>query len=317
MNKFDIYVDSAANLPDDLKTERDIRVISYSFTVNGEERKCYEEGVPFSETAKKFYDEMRNGREAKTSLVGEQTIIDAMTPSLKDGKDVLMLTIASGISGTYQQAIKAQQALAKQFPDRKIVVADSANASMGEGLLALKVADLRDMGESLESCENWLALNTYKLNSYFTVNDLKYLRKGGRISTTLAIAGTILNIKPILKADGGANAKISFFARERGRKKALSALVQAFVENAVNPESQTVAITHADCEEDALALAEMLKQNGAKNIIIEYYDLCTGSHVGPGTVALFFMGKDRRGEAAAAAAEKAVHAKPATNSARR
>lgn len=311
MNKFDIYVDSSANIPDELRKDRGIKVISYSFTVNGKERLCYEEGTPFIQTAKQFYDEMRNGSDVKTSLVGEQTIISALLPSLQEGKDVLLLTIASGISGTYQQALKAKQALEKDFPHNKIVVADSANASMGEGLLALKVADLRDMGESLEACENWLALNTYKMNSYFTVNDLKYLRKGGRISTTLAIAGTLLNIKPILKADGGANAKIAFFGRERGRKKALSSLARAFAENAVHPESQTVAITHADCEEDALALAEMLKELGAQNIIIEYYDLCTGTHVGPGTIALFFTGKDRRGEAAAAAAEKAVRAKPA------
>lgn len=310
MNKFDIYVDSSANIPDAMLRERKINVISYSYIINGEEHNCWKKDVPFTETAKSFYDSLRCGAEIKTSLVGEQTITDAVTPSLEAGNDVLIMTIASGISGTYQQAVNAKTALEKKFPDCKIVVADSSNASLGEGLLALKVADLRDMGESLETCENWLKLNTYKMNSYLTVDDLKYLRRGGRISATLAIAGTLLNIKPVLKADGSVNAKLTFFGRERGRKKALSALAQAFLDNAVNPENQTVAIAHADCEEEALALAETIKGYGVKDVVIEYYDLCTGAHVGPGTIALFFMGKDRRGESAAAAAEKAVRAKP-------
>lgn len=161
----------------------------------------------------------------------------------------------------------------------------------------LKAADLRDMGESAETCAKWVDTNAYKLNSYLTVGDLKFLKKGGRISAAAAIAGTILNIKPIIRADGGSPAKLSFFAKERGRKKALTAILEACRQRAVNIENQTVAIAHADCEEDALYLADALKsQCGVKNIIIEYYDLCTGSHAGPGTVALFFMGKDRKTE---------------------
>lgn len=183
---------------------------------------------------------------------------------------------------------------------------------MGSGLQALKVADLRDMGESIEACVKWLELNSYKFNSYATVADLKYLRKGGRISTTLAIAGTILNIKPILRADGATPAKLTFFSKERGRKKALLALANEFSANVENPES-LIAICHADCEDDANELAAMLKERGAKDIIIEYYDLCTGTHVGPGTVALFFYGKDRR--AAAPMAEKSRAGKAAIHKA--
>jgi DegV family protein with EDD domain len=129
------------------------------------------------------------------------------------------------------------------------------------------------------------------MNSVFTVSDLKYLRRGGRISATLAIAGTILNIKPILKAD--ANGKMSFSGKERGRKKALSAIADAFAETVIHPESQTVAICHADSEEDALALADLIRERGAKDIVINWYDICTGSHVGPGTVAVFYLGKER------------------------
>ena len=150
------------------------------------------------------------------------------------------------------------------------------------------------MGESCETCAEWLENNKYNLNSYLTVGDLKYLKRGGRISATLAIAGTILNIKPIIMADGGDVAKLVFHSKERGRKRAIAALAEHFAENVVEPENQTVAICHCDCEEDAAALAEMVKERGAKEVIIEYYDLCTGAHVGPGTVALFFYGKNRK-----------------------
>jgi DegV family protein with EDD domain len=298
MTQFEIFTDSSANLPDELRERYDIKIIPYTILVDGKERTCQQEGN-FRETAKKFYEAMADGSEVKTSLLSEQTIVDALTPSLAAGKDVLLITIASGISGTHRQALEAQKQLEKAFPDRKVYVADSANASMGEGLLVLKAATLRAMGESIETCHEWVENNAYQMNSYFTVDDLKYLRKGGRISATLAIAGSLLNIKPILRADGSSNAKLAFAGKERGRRKALSALVKEFKENAVHPELQTVAITHANCEEDAISLAETLKTEcGVKDVIIEYYDLCTGTHAGPGTIALFFQGKDRRGDTA-------------------
>lgn len=294
MKKFDIYVDSGANIPYALVKKHDIHVISYVISVNGEERLCYEENIAFEETAKKFYEDMRAGAEVKTSLLNSEKFVDALSPSLESGKDVLLFTISSGISATNQQANFAKEKLEKQFPERSVFVIDSANASMGEGMLALKAADLRDIGESAETAAKWATEHAYQLNSYLTVGDLKYLKKTGRISTTLAIAGTLLNIKPVLRADGGDNAKIVFFNKTRGRKKALQELADAYRTKAANHEDQTVAICHCDCEEDALALADMIREIGVKDIIIEYYDLCTGSHVGPGTVALFFYGKDRR-----------------------
>lgn len=308
--QFDIYTDSAANIPEEYIVRHGIRVIPYIITVNGEERLSYEQGVPFSQTAKRYYDDMRAGAEVKTSLVSAERIVEAVTPSLEAGRDALIVTISSGVSGTYAQAVEAKKQLEERFRYARLYVCDSANASMAEGLQVLRIANLRDMGESAEDCVKWQQTNAYKMNSYFTVGDLKYLRKGGRISATLAIAGTILNIKPILRADGGCPAKISFFGKERGRKKALLALADAYAEKAVQPENYTAAICHADCEEDANLLADMLRERGAKDIVIEYYDLCTGSHVGPGTVALFFYGKDRRTPAELAEAQ--THAKAAT-----
>lgn len=291
MNTFEIFVDSAANLTDEMIEKNNIGVISYTCRIDGKEMECYEKGTPYEQIAKKFYDAMRAGSETRTSLINAQKIIDAVSPVMQAGKDVLLVTISSQISGTYAQAQEASAELKKLYPERKLVVADSFNASLGEGLFAVQAAKLRDLGESIESCAQWIASRKLNMNSVFTVADLKYLRRGGRISATLAIAGTLLNIKPILKADE--NGKISSFGKERGRKKALLRIADTFAETVVQPDQQTVAICHADSEEDALALAEMLKERGATDVVVNWYDICTGSHVGPGTVALFYMGKER------------------------
>jgi DegV family protein with EDD domain len=291
MDKFDIYVDSSANLTEEMIESNDIKVISYTLTVDGKDVKCYEEGSPYKEIAKNFYDAMRNGCETRTTLLNSQNFIDAVSPSLKAGRDVLLITISSGISGTYHQAQLAAEQIKTLYPERKMLVADSYNASLGEGLFAVQAAKLRDMGQSIEACAQWIDQHKLNMHSEFTVNDLKYLRRGGRISATLAIAGTLLNIKPILRADGVG--KMSYSSKERGRKKALAAICQTFADTVVQPENQTVAICHADCEEDALMLADMIREKGANDIIIQWYDICTGSHVGPGTVALFYFGKER------------------------
>jgi DegV family protein with EDD domain len=292
MKNFDIFVDSSANLPDEIIEKNNIGVIAYTCAIDGKEMECYEKGKSYDDIAKTVYDAMRNGADTKTTLINSQKIIDAVIPSFEAGKDVLLVTISSQISGTYNQAKLAAEELKEKYPDRKLLIADSFNAGMGEGLSAMKAIQLRDLGESIETCKKWIDENAFNINSVFTVSDLKYLRRGGRISATLAIAGTILNIKPILKGD--AVGKISFAGKERGRKKALLALAESFKENVINPANQTVCIAHADCEEDAIALADMIKERGAKDVIINMYDVCTGTHVGPGTVALFFYGKDRR-----------------------
>lgn len=291
MRNFDIFVDSAANLPDDLLKENDIKVISYTCSVDGKDMEAYEEGVPFSETAKKFYSAMREGAETKTTLVNADKITTAITPSLQAGRDVLLITIAEGISGTYNQGVFAANELKEHFPDRKVLVAQSANASLGEGLVALYAAKRGNMGESIDACYQWVLDNRFNIHGVCTVDSLKYLKRGGRVSTALAIAGTILNIKPVLHGDE--NSKLTVFSNERGRKKSVAKLIETFKENVIDPENQTIAIAHADCEDEAKELAERLKELGAKDIIMNYYDLCTGAHAGPGTLALFFMGKSR------------------------
>lgn len=293
MKNFNIFVDSSANIPEDLRRARDIHVIPYHCTVNGEDRLCYDKNVSFEKTALAHYELLRRGEDVKTSLISSMAFYDELEPTVREGQDAIIVTISSGVSGTYKQATDAAKMLMEKYTGRKVLVCDSANASMGEGMIALRIADLRDMGESIEACVQWCADNAYKLNSFFTVDDLKYLNRSGRISKTVAIAGTLLNVKPILQADGSNNAKITAFSKTRGRRKALAAIADIFSERVDRPDSP-VAITHADCLEDAKLLGDMLRERGAKEIIIEYYDLCTVSHVGPGTLALFFWGKDRR-----------------------
>ena len=294
MHTFDIFADSAANLTDEMVAETGIKIIPFHYIINGQERPCYEAGTPFAQIAKEFYGELAKGTDIKTSLICEQEFVDAVTPSLEAGRDAIIVTITEGLSGTFVQAMKAQETLKEKYPERKVFVVDSVNASLGEGILAYRAAKLRDGGADVEECAKWLEDNKYLLNSYVTVNDLKYLKRSGRVSTIAAVAGAILNIKPMLKADGGSPATLKVYAKERGRKKSIDALMKAFSEYAGEGFADTVCITHGDCEEEALALAEEFKKRGATQIFIEYYDLCTGSHVGPGTLAVFFFGKDRR-----------------------
>lgn len=294
MYDFDIFADSSANIPDELIARHGIRVIPYSLIANGVERQSLDGSVPFQELAKRFYEELRAGVDIKTSLVSKETFKSAVRPSLEAGRDALIVTITEGLSGTNAQANRAREELLEEFPDRKIFVADSANASLGQGLLVLGAARLRAQGEPVEACAAWVTENRYSLNSVVTVGELKYLHRSGRVSGVLAFAGTLLNIKPMLKADGSSPAKLVIYGKEKGRKKALAEMVRMFETCVESPEAQTIAIAHADCEEDALTLKAALEERGAKDVIIEYYDLCTGSHVGPGTLALFFFGKDRR-----------------------
>ena len=302
--KFDIFVDSSANLTEKMIEDYGIKVIPYVCICNGKEVICYEDGIPFSKAAEEFYSAMSRGAEVSTSLIPEERIAGKFEQSLQEGKDVLMITISSQISGTNHQAHNAAEALLKKYPERRIYIMDSVNSGFGEGLLAVQAAKLRGMGEDIETCYKWLENNKFRLNSYFTVADLKYLRKGGRISSAVAIAGTILNIKPILKADG--NAKISMCGKVRGRKKSVAELADYYKNYAVFPEGQIVAISHCNCEDEALALADMVKEMGAREVTIEYFDIVRGAHVGPGSLGIFFMGKDRRGEQYAAAQKKAA-----------
>ena len=285
---FQIITDTSANLPSELAAEKDLTVIPFPYFVNGARHTCLDtEGFD----GKTFYGAMREGAEVTTSQINPQNYIDLMRPVLQKGLDILFVGMSSGISGAYHSAELAAEELRAEFPERKIRLVDTIGASLGEGLLVLRAVRDKLAGLSLDAIyENLMDLR-HRLCNIFTVDDLKYLRKGGRLSNLSFIVGTILQIKPLLK--GNEEGRIVAFAKLRGRKKALEELAKRYDEYVVNAEEQTIGIAHADCPEDATYLIELLRRNHPpKEILTVGYEPVTGSHVGPGTLALFFEARE-------------------------
>lgn len=292
MRDYEIFVDSIANLTDEMIEKGAIKIVPYIININGKEMYAYQEGVSYEEIAKKFYKDMEDGACPRSSLINCERIIEAVTPSLEAGKDIFFITCASNISGTYQQAVEAAKTVNEKYGETRMITGDSANASLGEGLLAVKAAQMRDGGASIEEVKKWFDEARWQMNSVFTTSDLKYFRRSGRVSATVAVAGNLLNLKPILIASG--EGKIVVDETVRGRKKSISTIAEQFTQKVIAPENQTIAIAHCDCLDEAQKLGELLKNAGAKDIVYQMYDICSGTHIGPGGLALFFMGKDRR-----------------------
>jgi len=283
---FEIFTDTSANLPAELVRTNGIRVIPFSYFVNGTE---YTVEDPRDIDGGAFYDSMRDGVMPTTSQINPQRYIDYMEVSLKEGRDVLYIGMSSGISGSFASSKIAAAHLMAKYPDRKIRLVDSLAASMGEGLCVLRAAYLRDEGRSIDAVETALRSYRNRLYQVFTVDDLMHLKRSGRLSGIGAAIGTALGIKPLLK--GNEHGRIVNFATVRGRRKSIKAMADKYAALAVRPAGQTVAIAHADCAEDAAYLAEcLMAHTPPEEIITVCYEPVTGSHVGPGTLALFFEG---------------------------
>ena len=198
----------------------------------------------------------------------------------------------SGLSGTCQSALLAREELRRRFPERRLEVFDSLCASMGEGLLVYHAAKLRQEGRDMDQVLAWLKENVLRLCHWFTVDDLNHLKRGGRVSTATALVGTMLGIKPVLHVDNEGH--LISVSKVRGRRQSLEALVSRMEETAVNPAEQTVFISHGDCLEDARYVEEQVRQRlGVQEVRVGYIGPVIGAHSGPGTVALFFLGKER------------------------
>lgn len=292
---FQIVVDSAANIPAELVKKYDIRVISFVNYVNGKKVVCFDPDLtPEEERAKgkEYYDAVRAGADVKTGLVSSGDFEDLFRSILEAGDDILYFSLSKNISGTYNSARIAAEELSENFPDRKIRLIDALNASLAQGILAIYASEMRAKGMSLDETADILATYPAKMNGVFTVGDLKYLSKTGRISSSAALVGNLLSIKPILR--GNKDGFIVQFKKCRGRKSALNTLVSLVCDNIVNPEEQIIGIAHADAYEDSLyVMEEIRKRVKLRGFINTSYDYCTGSHVGPDTIALFFMAKDR------------------------
>ena len=286
---FRIFTDTSSNLDSELLKRKNVSVVPFSYYVNGEERTCLDTHA-FNGSG--YYDAIRNGVRVTTSQVPPQRYIDAMTPVLAGGEDILFVGMSSGISGAYSAAEMAAGRLLEQFPERKIRLVDTLSASLAEGIVVLRAIELREEGKSLDETADELMELRHSVCQIFTVEDLRYLRMGGRLSNIAALVGTVLQIKPLLKGDP--EGKIVCFAKPRGRKRSIAELGALYDRLVVHPENQTVCIAHGDCLPEVEALAERLRANHPpKEIMIEMYEPVTGAHVGPGTIALFFLSNPR------------------------
>jgi len=257
--------------------------------MDGKDYKNYSDNRELS--PKDFYAALREGKTASTSLVNSYAFYEFFKPFLKDGKDVLYIGFSSGLSASFEQSKMAAKQLSEEFPDRKIICIDSLCASMGEALLAYYAAVEKQNGKSIEEVAEFMRGLVPKLCHWFTVDDLQHLKRGGRVSAAAAAVGTLLSIKPILHVNNAG--KLIPKEKIRGRKKSIEALFSKMKENIENPISQTVFISHGDCIEDAEYLKELTLTLGVKKVVIGYIGPVIGAHSGPGTVALFFVGKER------------------------
>ena len=283
-----LFTDTSANLPVEIIDEYGIEVVPFSYTIDGVEY------IPEREfDGKAFYAAMRAGSEVKTSMVNAGTFIERFKAALDAEKDVLYIGMSGGISGTANAALMAKQELDEEYPDRKIVVIDTLAASLGEGLLVIKAAEqLRD-GAALDAIEEDIRAQVPHMCQSFTVDDLKYLKKTGRVSGAAAIIGNVLSIHPILIGDY--EGKIVVKSKVRGMKRTLDALAERYAELSLS-KTETIGIAHADNEEGKAYLVQRLRDKGLTGKCLSVcYEPVTGSHVGPGTVALFFFGTDRMG----------------------
>ena len=241
---------------------------------------------------KKMYAGLREGEVATTSAVNPQGWEAVMEPVLAAGEDVLVMAFSSGLSTTYQSAVIAATELSDKYPDRKIRVIDTLCATLGQGLLVWYACQKRDAGMSFDDLADWLEDHKLNLCHWFTVDDLMFLKRGGRVSAATALVGTMLQIKPVLHVDDEGH--LINVAKARGRKASIDALAKKLGETGLPGENDTVFISHGDCIEDVKILEDILKNKyGVKNIFTYYVGAVIGSHSGPGTIALFFLGEKR------------------------
>lgn len=289
---FRIFTDTASNLPQRLLASYDIEALPLSYIVVGEVEQEVVCPTPEAFDGPAFYNMLRKRIMVKTSLVNAKSFVERFQPVLEAGEDLLFVGLSSGVSGTVQSARMAAQELGERFKERCIRVVDTLGASFGEGLQVLKAARLREAGESIDTVADRVEAEAQRMNQIFTVDDLMFLHRGGRLSGVSALLGTVLHFKPLLKGDE--EGKIQLFRKLQGRKRSLQAMADLYAEHIVGEKEQIVAISHGDCLEDAQYLAKLIQEKAApKEILIECHEPVTGAHVGPGMLGLFFEGAGR------------------------
>ncbi len=285
-----IMTDTSANLPEEIIEKHNIELIIMTYFIDGVEYKGYEKGKKTD--LKAFYDKMRAKANTSTSLNPPEVFYNAFEALAKENKDIIYIGFSGGLSGNYQSSVIAADMIREKYPDIKIYTVDTLSASVGEGLLVYNAALMKEQGKTMEEVRDWVEDNKLKLCHWFTVDDLFYLKRGGRVSATTAIAGTVLGIKPVMHVDN--EGKLVAVSKVRGRRQALDKIVEQFENDAVDHENQIIGIAHADCPDDAdYIISKIKKKYKIKEVVSNYIDPVIGSHAGPGTIALFFVGNER------------------------
>ena len=290
MSDFVILTDSSADLGADLTEKMDIMVLPLSFTVQGKTYHNYPDNRDMAPET--FYALLRQGEVATTAAVNVAQYTETLEPLLQAGKDVLILAFSSGLSATFNSSSVAATELREKYPQRKLYTVDTLCASLGQGLLVYLAAKEREKGKSIDEVRDWVVSHKLNICHQFTVDDLHFLKRGGRISATTAVLGSMLQIKPVLHVDNEGH--LINISKARGRQASLKALVDKMEQTAIDPKDQIVFISHGDCIQDAQLVAQMVKDRfGVQQVYINYVGPVIGAHSGPGTLALFYVGVER------------------------
>ena len=290
MSDFVILTDSSADLSADMVRKLNVEVLPLGFVLDNQTYRNYPDNREMDPHV--FYERLRAGDVATTNAVNVAQYVEALEPLLQAGKDVLVLAFSSGLSTTYNSSRLAVEELSARYPDRKLYTVDTLCASLGQGLLVWYAARERERGRSIEEVRDWIEEHRLNICHQFTVDDLHFLKRGGRISAATAVVGTMLQIKPVLHVDDEGH--LINIGKARGRQASLKALVDKMEQTALDSGSLTVFISHGDCLEDARTVADMVKNRfGVEEVYINYVGPVIGAHSGPGTVALFYAGTER------------------------
>ncbi len=283
-----IIGDSCADLREDFFTENGIERVAFSYILNDE---VYADNGRDNETLE-FYNRLENGETGQTSQVNVQTFIDLFNKLLPQKRPIIYICFSSALSATYQSACSAKEEIMADNPEADITIVDTKAASLGEGLVLYETVQMQKAGKSKEEILSWLEENLLRCHHLFTVEELGYLHRGGRLSGAAAFLGDMLNIQPLMLVD--IKGRLMAYRKERGRKKVLKAMLAEMEERAIDIENQVIAIGHGNCLEDAEALKAMLFKNyNIKEVIIGHVGPVIGMHVGPSVLAFFFWGKER------------------------
>lgn len=287
---YKIVTDSCANLTDEQIKNYQVEIISLKYNMDGFNYDSYIKGekIDYSQV----YKILRAKGKITTSLANRDDCDKTILPILESGEDVLVLAFSSGLSGTCQNIINSAEDYREMFPERKIIVVDTLSASMGQGMLVHYAAKLKKEGKSMEEVAEWVESNKLSICHIFTLDDLFFLKRGGRLSGSGAILGSLMNIKPLMHmAEDG---KLYATGKIRGRKGAIEHLIASVGERGIDIQNQDIFIVHGDCEEEAKLMGkEVQKRYGVKNIVYNCLDPVIASHAGPGTLAIFFIGTER------------------------